>query len=301
MCIIIFERMLEMMIKTLNEAIEYIEENLSKEIKVEDVADFIGESDYHFRKIFQYISGMPLSEYIKKRKLAMANYDLIEGGSVTDIAFKYGYQSLEGFTRAFKAWSGHLPSEVKQTRTIISFPKLSFYIDVRGGKNMEVQINEMPEFTIAGVSSRVPVQFEGVNNAIVELAESIIEEQRNEMRRLQNIEPKQIVNASYDADENFLKEEGGLTHTIGVLTTEGDISPALDTVSIDAHTWAVFPNEGEFPETLQNTMARTYSEWLPSSNYEVVDAPSFSFTLMDDEKENYAYSEVWIPVKETGK
>lgn len=163
---------------------------------------------------------------------------------------------------------------------------------------MEVQIKKMPAFTIAGVSRRVPMQFEGVNNAIVELAESITEEQRNEMHKLQNIEPNQIVNASYDADEKFLKEEGDLTHTIGVLTTEGDISPALDTVSVDAHTWAVFPNEGKFPETLQNTMARTYSEWLPSSNYEVVDAPSFSFTLMDDEKENHAYSEVWIPVKE---
>lgn len=289
------------MIKTLNEAVEYIEENLSKEIKVEDVADFIGESDYHFRKIFQYISGMSLSDYIKKRKLAMANQDLAGGGSVTDIAFKYGYQSLDGFTRAFKAWSGYLPSEVKQTGTIISFPKLSFYIDVRGGENMEVRIKEMSAFTIAGVSRRVPMQFEGVNNAIVELAESITEEQRNEMHRLMNIEPKQIINASYDADEKFLKEEGDLTHTIGVPTTERDISPILDTVSVDAHTWAVFPNEGEFPETLQNTMARTYSEWLPSSNYEVVDAPSFSFTLMDDEKENHAYSEVWIPVKETEK
>lgn len=163
---------------------------------------------------------------------------------------------------------------------------------------MEVRIKEMPAFTIAGVSRRMPMQFEGVNNAIVELAESITEEQRYEMHRLQNIEPKQIVNASYDADENFLKEEGDLTHTIGVPTTERDISPVLDTVSVDAHTWAVFPNEGEFPETLQNTMARTYSEWLPSSNYEVVDAPSFSFTLMDEEKENHAYSEVWIPVNE---
>lgn len=289
------------MIRILNEAIEYIEKNLSNEIKVADVADFIGESDYHFRKIFQYISGMPLSEYIKKRKLAMSNHDLIKGKSVTDVAFKYGYQSLDGFTRAFKAWSGYLPSEVKHTGAIISFPKLSFYIDVRGGENMEVRIKEMPAFKIAGVSRRVPMQFEGVNDEIVELAESITGEQKDEMHRLRNIEPQQIVNASYDADEKFLKEEGDLTHTIGVLTTSEDISPILDTVNVGAHTWAVFPNEGEFPETLQNTMARTYSEWLPSSNYEVVDAPSFSFTLMDDEKENHAYSEVWIPVKESGR
>lgn len=163
---------------------------------------------------------------------------------------------------------------------------------------MEVQMKEMPAFTIAGVKKRVPMQFEGVNNAIVELAESITEEQRTEMHRLKNVEPKQVINASYDADEKFMKEEGNLTHVIGVVTTEEDINPVLDTVNVDACTWAVFPNEGQFPATLQNTMARTYSEWLPSSNYELVDAPSFSFTLMDSEKENYAYSEIWIPVKE---
>lgn len=286
------------MIKTLNDVIEYIEENLSNDIKVEGVASFVGESDYHFRKIFQYISGMPLSEYIKKRKLAMANQDLVDGESVTSVAFKYGYQSMDGFTRAFKAWSGHLPSEVKQTGTTISFPKLSFYIDVRGGENMEVKIKEMPAFTIAGVSKRVAMQFEGVNNEIVELAESITEEQRIEMHRIKNLEPNQVVNASYDADEKLLKEEGDLTHTIGVVTTAEDINSILDTVAVDAHTWVVFPNEGKFPETLQNTMARTYSEWLPSSNYELVDAPTFSFTIMDDEKESYAYSEIWIPVKE---
>lgn len=286
------------MIKTLNDVIDYIEENLAEDIRIEDVSKHIGESDYHFRKIFQYISGMPLSEYIKKRKLATANQDLADGHSVTDTAFKFGYQSVDGFTRAFKSWSGYLPSEVYKTKTIISFPKLSFYINVRGGENMEVQMKEMPAFTIAGVKKRVPMQFEGVNNAIVELAESITEEQRTEMHRLKNVEPKQVINASYDADEKFMKEEGNLTHVIGVVTTEEDINPVLDTVNVDACTWAVFPNEGQFPATLQNTMARTYSEWLPSSNYELVDAPSFSFTLMDSEKENYAYSEIWIPVKE---
>lgn len=286
------------MIKNLNDVIDYIEDNLSNDIKIEDVASHVGESDYHFRKVFQYISGMPLSEYIKKRKLAKANQDLVTGHSVTDTAFKYGYQSVDGFTRAFKSWSGYLPSEVYKKQTIISFPKLSFYIDVRGGENMEVQMKKMPAFTIAGVSKRVPMQFEGVNSAIVELAENITEDQRNEMHRLKNIEPAQVINASYDADEKFLKDEGELTHVIGVPTTEKDISPILDTVNVDACTWAVFPNEGEFPETLQNTMARTYSEWLPSSNYELVDTPSFSFTIMDSEKENYAYSEIWIPVKE---
>ncbi|WP_020007921.1 AraC family transcriptional regulator [Salinicoccus albus] len=287
------------MLKTLNDVIEFIEDHLEDDLKINEVAEYIGESDYHFRRIFLYITGIPLSEYIKKRKLSQANQDLVNGSSVTETAFKYAYHSIDGFSRAFKSWSGYLPSDVYKTHTLISFPKLSFYIDVRGGENMEVKIVDMPAFNIAGIKARVPMQFEGVNPAIENLAERITDEQKAEMHKLQNIPPKQIINVSYDADENFLKEEGGLTHVIGVLTTENDINPILDTVSVDAHSWAVFPNEGEFPSTMQNTMARTHSEWLPSSDYDIVDEPSFSFTIMDEEKADYAYSEIWLPVKKS--
>ena len=162
---------------------------------------------------------------------------------------------------------------------------------------MEFRIEDKPAFNLVGVSKRVPMQFEGVNNEIVKLAESITDEQKEEMHSLQNIEPYEIVNASYDADANFLKEEGDLTHLIGVLTTENQVSAQLDKVPVEACTWAIFPNEGPFPSTLQETMAKVYSEWLPSSNYEVINAPAFSFTKMDQYKEDYAYSEVWIPVQ----
>jgi len=141
------------------------------------------------------------------------------------------------------------------------------------------------------------MQFEGVNNAIVELAMSITQEQRKEMHALQNIEPYQIVNASYNADAGFLKDEGDLTHLIGVLTTKEEVSNQLVKVPVEACTWAVFPNEGLFPATLQNTMARVYSEWLPTADYEVINVPAFSFTLMDEHKKDYAYSEVWTPVR----
>ena len=162
---------------------------------------------------------------------------------------------------------------------------------------MEFRIEDKPAFNLVGVSRRVPMQFEGINNEIVKLAESITDEQRKEMHSLQNIEPYEIVNASYDADANFLKEEGDLTHLIGVLTTENQVSDLLEKVPVEAGTWAIFPNEGPFPATLQNTMARIYSEWLPSSNYEVINAPTFSFTKMDEHKKDYAYSEIWIPVR----
>lgn len=285
------------MLHELNSVIDYIEDHLTDDLSLEMIAEYAGVSDYHLRTVFYYLSGMTLSEYIKNRRLSEANKDLLHGEKVTDVAFKYGYQSMDGFTRAFKKWSGFLPSEVTKTGISKSFPKLSFIITVKGGNAMEFRIVDKPAFNLVGVSRRVPMQFEGVNQEIVKLAESITEEQRKEMRALQNMEPYEIVNASYDADANFLKEEGCLTHLIGVLTTEDQVSDLLEKVPVAAHTWSVFPNEGPFPNTLQQTMARIYAEWLPSSNYEIVNAPTFSFTKMDEHRQDHAYSEVWIPVR----
>lgn len=286
------------MLNELNQVMDYIEAHLLEELSLEKIAEFAGVSDYHFRKIFFYLSGMTLSEYIKYRKLSEANMNLLQGEKVTDVAFKYGYESLDGFTRAFKKWLGFLPSEVAKTGVSKSFPKLTFVIDVKGGIAMDFRIEEKPDFNLAGVSGRVPMQFERVNQAIVELAQSITEKQRAEMHRLQNLAPFEVINASYDADENFLKDSGDLTHLIGILTTEENTSDNLDKIRVAAGTWAVFPNEGPFPETLQNTMARVASEWLPISNYEILPAPNFIFTKMDEHRENYVYSEIWMPVKE---
>ena len=285
------------MLKELNHVMDYIDDHLTDDLSLDMISEYAGVSDFHFRKIFLYLSGMTLNEYIKTRRLSEANRDLLNGEKVTDVAFKYGYQSMDGFTRAFKKWSGFLPSDVIKTGMSKSFPKLSFIITVKGGISMEFRIEEKPAFNLVGVSKRVPMQFEGVNNEIVKLAMSITEEQRKEMHSLQNIEPCEIVNASYDADAGFLREEGDLTHLIGVLTTENKVSNLLDKVPVEACTWAVFPNEGPFPSTLQGTMARVHSEWLVSSDYEVINVPSFSFTKMDGHKKDYAYSEVWVPVK----
>ena len=287
----------ERMLEQLNQVIDYIEDHLSDDLSLEMISEYAGVSDYHFRKIFFYLSGLTLNEYIKNRKLSEANKDLLQGEKVTDVAFKYGYQSVDGFTRAFKKWSGFLPSEVIKTGISKSFPPLSFVITVKGGISMEFRIEDKPAFNLVGVSKRVPMQFEGVNNEIVKLAESITDEQKEEMHSLQNIAPYEIINASYDADANFLKEEGDLTHLIGVLTTEDQVSERLEKVPVPATTWAIFPNEGPFPSTLQTTMAKIYAEWLPASSYEVINVPTFSFTKMNEHKKDYAYSEVWIPVR----
>ena len=285
------------MLRELNRVIDYIEEHLTDEISLESVADYARVSDFHFRKVFFYLSGMTLSEYIKNRRLSEANKDLLAGERIIDVAFKYGYESTDGFTRAFKKWSGLLPSDVIKKKRSKMFPKFSIKIVVTGGITMEFRIENKSSFNFFGISKRIPMQFEGVNKEVVKLIQSITEEQKKEMRELQNIAPYEILNISYDADAKFMKEEGDLTHMIGVMSTR-EMSKQLEKLPVEAGLWAVFPNEGLFPSTLQQTWARIYSEWLLSSNYELIDKPSFSFTKMDELKKDFAYSEIWIPIKE---
>jgi len=284
------------MLQEFNQLMEYIEEHLTEEISGKEISQIVGLSDYHFKRMFSYMAGMSLSEYIKNRRLSCANVELISGAKVTDLAFKYGYQSIEGFSRAFRDWSGFLPSEVAKNQIQKSFPKFTFYIDIKGGKSVEFKIEKKAEFQIVGVSKRVPIQFEGENNAIIELAQTITEQQRKEMHQLADLYPHQVLNVSFDYDDGYLEEKGYLTHMIGFATTKENPFEDLEQFSIEESLWAIFPNQGPFPATLQETYAKIYSEWLPSSEYEVVDLPGISFTNFNGPMEN-RYSEIWMPVK----
>ncbi|MFJ7466952.1 GyrI-like domain-containing protein [Peribacillus frigoritolerans] len=285
------------MLQQFNNLMDYIETHLTEEISGKDISKIVGLSDYHFKRMFSYMAGMSLNEYIKNRRLSVANVELINGAKVTDIAYKYGYQSIEGFSRAFREWSGFLPSEVTKNKIQKSFPKFTFFMDIRGGVSMEFKIEKKEKFKIVGVSKRVPIQFEGENNAILELAQSITEQQRNEMHQLADLYPHQVLNVSYDFDDGFLEEKGYLTHMIGFATTKENTFDDLEQLSIEESLWAIFPNQGPFPVTLQETTAKIYSEWLPSSGYEVADIPGISFTKYNGTSEN-VYSEIWMPVKE---
>jgi len=285
------------MLQKFNHLMDYIEAHLTEDISGKEISKIVGLSDYHFKRMFSYMAGMSLNEYIKNRRLSAANVELINGAKVTDIAYKYRYQSIEGFSRAFREWSGFLPSEVTKNKIQKSFPKFSFYIDIRGGISMEFKIEKKEKFHIVGVSKRVPIQFEGENQAIIELAKSITEQQRNEMHQLADVYPHYVLNVSYDFDDGYLEEKGHLTHMIGFATTKENPFADLEQLTIEESLWAIFPNQGPFPATLQETTAKIYSEWLPSSDYEITDLPGISFTKHNGTSKN-VYSEIWMPVKE---
>lgn len=284
-------------LKRMNDALDYIELHLHDPIDESMLERITGTSVYHFRRMFSFLTGMSLGEYIRNRKLSNATFDLLHDGmSVTETAFKYGYESIDGFSRAFKGWSGINPSEVKNEHQLRAFPKLSFQLTIQGGMTMDYRIENKEAFKLIGIKKRIPVQFEGESQEIKTLAQSITPEQKEKLHGYADMEPKHIVNASFNFDDERMEEKGSFDHMIGSLTTKELDFDEFDVLEVPALTWAIFSSQGEFPKVMQETWGNIVAEWLPSSDYELVQAPEISFTGDLSDKSN-VYSEIWMAVE----
>ncbi|WP_407101508.1 GyrI-like domain-containing protein [Ruoffia sp. FAM 20858] len=127
-----------------------------------------------------------------------------------------------------------------------SYFKLTFYIDIRGGETIEFKNDHKEAFNIVGVKATVPIQFEGENNHIANLAKFITKQQKAEIHQLTGLYPNQVVNASYKFDGKGFDEKGERTHMIDFLTTEDNTFGDLEQVNVEKHTWVIFPNKGSF-------------------------------------------------------
>lgn len=109
------------------------------------------------------------------------------------------------------------------------------------------------------------------------------------------MEPLGILQASTNFSEGRMEEKGGLDHYIGVATTE-KCPDNLTQLEIRTSTWVVFESVGPFPDTLQDTWGRIYSEWFPSSNYELAEGPEILWNEDKDTTSPTFKSEIWIPI-----
>jgi len=134
----------------LNKAMEYIEEHLTEDIDFSEISKIACCSEYHFKRMFSFLSGIGLSEYIRRRRLTLAALDLRdESLRIIDIAVKYGYDSDDSFSRAFRAMHGVLPSEVRKSNIQLkAYPRMTFQLSINGGCEMKYRIVEKGPFNI---------------------------------------------------------------------------------------------------------------------------------------------------------
>lgn len=285
------------LLEKMNGALSYIEENLTGDIDFKKVARLACCSEYHFKRMFSFLAGITLSEYIRRRRLTLAAFELNNSSiRIIDAAVKYGYSSADSFTRAFQGLHGITPSEARSKgQPLKAYPRMTFQLSIKGGSEMNYRIVEKEAFRIVGIKKRVPIIFEGVNPEIAAMYQSLNEEMINKLKALSNVEPMGMISASTNFSEERMEEKGGLDHYIGVATTK-ECPDNLIQLEVPASTWAVFEAVGPFPDTLQNVWGRIYSEWFPSANYEAAEGPEILWNEQKDTTSPTFRSEIWIPV-----
>lgn len=284
------------MLERLNQAMDYIEDHLDQRIEVAELARIAVTSEYHFRRLFSALAGMPLSEYIRRRRFTVAGAEVLSGrAALLDIAVRYGYGSGEAFGRAFRAVHGVGPGEARQTGGALrAQPRMSFRLVVEGSGRMRYRLVHKAEFTVVGRRARVPLVHEGMNPAIVEFVRGIDRETLRHMAELSDQDPRGIVGVTDDLAAG--REEGSeLDYYHGVVT--GAAAPDdLDSLAVPAGMWAVFESSGEFPRALQHLWRDVFTLWFPANPYRSRPGPEILRTHLSDDGTR-ADAQLWIPVE----
>ncbi|MFS0552913.1 AraC family transcriptional regulator [Brevibacillus sp. 179-C9.3 HS] len=280
----------------LNEALDYIEENLTSEIDYKEIARVACCSEYHFKRMFSFLAGVPLSEYIRRRRITLAALELRDSSErVIDIAMKYGYGSADSFTRAFQGVHGVTPTEARHSgHSLKAYPRMTFHLSIKGGSAMNYRMEEKEAFRLVGIKKRVPLIYRGVNPEIAAMWASLDMETIHKLKSLSDVEPLGLLSASTNFSEGRL-EYGELDHFIGVATTK-ECPDNLAVLEVPAFTWAVFESVGPFPDTLQDIWGRIYAEWFVSSGYEAARGPEILWNENKEMTSPTFRSEIWIPV-----
>ena len=286
------------MIAVLNQVLGYIEEHLTEEIDVAGLTSGLGTTEYHVRRMFSSLAGMPLSEYIRRRRMTVAAADVIGGRDLLGTAVRFGYGSTEAFNRAFRAVHGVSPADVRRDGgPLRTQPQLRFRLTIEGHTTMDTRIADRPAFRLVGHTARVPLIHHGPNPHIQAHIASLPETEHLRLKALSNTEPAGLLQVSADVDPDYT-EGSELTYLHGVAVSEGTPVPeGLDAIEVPAGTWAVFRTAGPYPAALQSTWAATAADWFPSNPWRLRPGPSVVAILDRAADFSTATTELWLPVE----
>lgn len=275
------------MMHQFNQTMDYLEQQLTGEVDMKRFQQLSGYSYPLFSRIFSIMADMTLTEYLRNRRLSEAVTDL-RGSTekVIDIAMKYGYDSADAFSAAFKKFHGTTPSEVRNGKPYRVFPKLQLSLKITGGKNMDIKIQKKPAFTVAGVlleaidNSQCPSVWEQLYAThSFEMLESLGSGQSFGV--CSDVKEGEIINymAAYDVTDKVKAEELGLSIK--------EIAEAE---------YAIVPVKGPIPASIHHAWKYVLEVFFPETGYRHSGAPDFEVYFEGDMSSPDYQMELWIPV-----
>ena len=284
-------------------ALDYIENNLLTVESPDEVAEYLNISTFYLQKGFQIITSCNIGEYIRNRRLYLAAVRLAESDEkIIDIAFEYGYETPESFTKAFFRFHGATPSEIRKDRTLIKpFLPLRVNIIVQGGQSMDFAVEKMAAFKVIGFSREF--QFDTSYEEIPKFWSEIMEKYEkglfegnapsNELE--QAIYSNRIGEFGVCIDD--IGKDGKFRYMIAGRYMGGAVPKEMTVYEIPATLWAKFKCIGALPEAMQTVNTQIWREWLPGNKeYEINGRFNIEWYSTSENNKNYQ-SAIWIPVK----
>ena len=275
------------MMHQFNQTMNYLEQQLTGEVDMKRFQQLSGYSYPLFSRLFSILADMTLAEYLRNRRLSEAVTDLRESTEkVIDIALKYGYESADAFSAAFKKFHGATPSEVRNGKSYRVFPRLQLSLKITGGKNMDIKIQKKPAFIVAGVlleaidNSQCPSAWEQLYEThSFELLEGFGNGQSFGV--CSDVKEGEIINymAAYDVTDKVKAEELGLSIK-----------------EIPAAEYAIVPVKGAIPTSIHNAWKYVLEVFFPETGYRHSGAPDFEVYFEGDMSSQDYQMELWIPV-----
>ena len=285
-------------------AIEYMEDHLTDDVGVDDVAKAVYLSPFFLQKGFSLMTGYGIGEYIRSRRLYLAALDLKNtDGKVIDIAFRYCYETPESFTKAFSRFHGATPSQVRGGAEINAFLPLTIKISVNGGDQMNYKIT--PMFPLKVIGFQKVFDLETAYAEIPKFWDEICEKYADNVYKGNgpaNAYEKAIIDNCIGEYGVCIDDvgEGRFRYLIAGRYAGGEVPDGMATYEFPRGEWAVFDCIGPLPESLQSVNTRIFREWLPGNpEYEICGNANVEwYDCVNGEKTDSDYhSAIWIPVK----
>lgn len=282
-------------LEAMNRAIEYMEEHITEKLEIEKVAELALASPFHFQRMYHMIAGVTVAEYMRRRRLTLAAQEIISGEKIITVAYKYGYETPEAFTKAFRKLHGMSPSAARKSGVNLkAYPKLSFHISIKGDKDMEYKIINKDGFNVIGKQRKISMAGGKNFKQVPEFWNDCMQDGSYEWL-CSRAGKLGVMGVCKDFAQG--KDTDEFNYMIAIEKIEDNLPVGYISTSIPAATWAVFESVGALPGALQDVTRRVFSEWMPATGYQHACAPELEIYFPGDMSSSDYRCELWIPVK----
>ncbi|WP_407407252.1 effector binding domain-containing protein [Peribacillus sp.] len=283
-------------VESIQKALDYIEEHLIDDLTIENISSQANASAFHFQRTFTILTDISVGEYIRRRRLTLAAQELVStNGKVIDVAYKYGYDTPEAFSKAFRRQHGVPPSEARKYMGKLTFyERLVIQVLLKGAEPMKYNIVERDSFRVVGIKREFSLENEenliGIPKLWVEVNS---DGTSNRLGKLNNGRIKGLLGICVDSPED---ERNSIDYWVAT-EYDGSVPKDYSGLTIPASKWVVFEVNGPMPEAMQKAWKHIFSEWFPASGHEHAGTPEMEVYVEDDASAADYYSEIWIPIK----